>query len=111
VTKDQNDDGEIWTMFPEKLNHLHKIYGLPTHRSRILKFLANETYHDNPQKLAEKYKLNKVPDSPLAFLPPLKDPRMSTQLSCFTIHPNPIKGKTIPEIINDEKYLVVVQKV
>jgi len=106
VTKDYNDDGEIWTLLPWKLNQeSHNFYGLPTHRSKILKFLANEPYTNDPIKIAEKYKLENVPDSPLAFLPPFRDPRISAQLSCFTIHPKPIEGKTIPEIIKDEKFL------
>jgi len=105
VTNDKDDDGEIWTLFPEKLNHIYRFGGFPTNRNKILKFLANEAFHNNPQELAKKYKLDKVPNSPLAFLPPFKDPRMSTQLSCFTIHPNPIGGRTISEIIDDEKFL------
>ena len=32
-------------------------------------------------------------------------PRISSQLSAFTIHPNPSKGNTIPELIDDEDYL------
>jgi len=57
-------------------------------------------------QLKEKYKLKEIPKVPLALQPPLKHPRYSAQQSCFTLHPKPIAGFTIPEIITDENFLV-----
>ncbi len=107
VNNNNNNDGEIWSMLPWKLNENYGFYALPIlDKSKTVKFLSHEIFHDNPEELAEKYKLKEVPQTPLALQPPLKHPRYAAQQSCFTLHPKPKEGNTIPEIISDETYLV-----
>lgn len=107
VTNDEEKDGEIWSMLPWELNKNYGIWGLPLiGKSKIVKFLSHEIFHNNPEKLAEKYKLKEIPFTPMALQPPLKHPRYAAQQSCFTIHPKPSEGNTIPELVTDEKFLV-----
>jgi hypothetical protein len=107
VTDNQSQDGELWTMLPWKLNESHGFYGLPLlGKSKVVKFLSHEIFHNNPAKLAEKYKLANIPKVPLALQPQLKHPRYAAQQSCFTIHPKPTEGYTIPDIITDETFLI-----
>jgi len=107
VNSDYDKDGEIWTFLPWKLNEYHGFYGLPIlNRNKIVKFLSREIFHTNPQKLADEYELKEIPKVPVALQPLLKHKRMTAQQSCFTIHPKPIVGFTIPEIITDEDYLI-----
>jgi len=107
VCNDYNEDGEIWSMLPWKLNETYGFYGLPLlEKSKIVKFLSHEIFHNNPEKLVLKYKLKETPKTPMALQPPLKHPRYAAQQSCFTIHPRPTEGNTIPDIITDEKFLV-----
>ena len=107
VNNNKESDGEIWSLLPWKLNETHGFYGLPLlSKSKIVKFLSHEIFHKNPEQLKEKYKLELIPKVPLALQPPLKHSRYTAQQSCFTIHPKPIAGFTIPETITDENYLV-----
>lgn len=106
IVSDNNEDGELWTFLPWKLNESHGFYGLPSNRNNKLQFLAHEIFHNNPEELKEEYKLKEKPQIPMAFLPPLRHPRMNSQFSCFTIHPKPQNGCSIPEIIQDGKFLM-----
>jgi len=106
VSKELKKDGEIWSMFPQELNlkaGLGEIF--PLESSRILKFLAGEPSHTNPTELADELKLKKMPDSPVAFYPTLGFPRMTSQLSTFTIHPKIKEGKSINELILEQNKL------
>lgn len=107
INNDMNEDGELWTLYPGKLNEAHKIHGMPLPNNRILNFLSVEMLHNNPDKLIKekKFNLQNRPECPLAFLPPLKLLRMTAQSSAFTIHPDPKSSKTIQDVVNDEKYL------
>lgn len=107
INSDLEKDGEIWTLYPTKLNEVYKMPGLPLPNSRILKFLSMEMLHTNPGKLMteKEFNLKERPVSPLAFLPPLKYSRLTAQSSAFTIHPDPKSSKTIQDIITDENYL------
>jgi hypothetical protein len=67
--------------------------------------LANESLHNNPKELASDYKLDKVPNYPLAFLPTLSLPRMTAQLSAFTIHPKKSKTNGIEDVLKDKKFI------
>jgi FRG domain len=107
VDSDNHKDGELWTLLPWKLNESHGFYGLPSNsKNRTLQFLAHEIFHNNPEELKEDYKLKEIPKIPMAFLPPLMHPRMNSQFSCFTIHPKPQTGCLIPDVIQDNKYLM-----
>ena len=107
VNSDYDQDGELWTFLPWKLNKNYGFWGLPIlEKSRIIKFLAHEVLGDAPDALAEKYELKDIPKIPVALQPPLKHPRITAQQSCFTIHPKPIEGFTIPDVIQDEQFLI-----
>ena len=106
VCDDINNDAELWSMLPWQLNDSLGFWGLPIiEKSSKLKFLSSEIFHTNPENLSKDLNLKSIPNSPLAFLPPLKHPRMTSQQSAFTIHPKGDNSKTIVETINDEKYL------
>lgn len=105
VCKNQNEDGEIMTIFPTELNKLHGFDGFPLPKSKILQFLANEPLHNNPKQLAKEYGLESVPNYPLAFLPTLSLPRMTAQLSAFTIHPKKVKGNGIEDVLTENKFI------
>lgn len=102
-----DQDGEIWTLLPWKLNESHGYWGLPIlDKDKTLKYYAHEIFHNNPERLAEEYELKEIPKIPMALQPPLGHPRITAQQSCFTIHPKPIDGCTIQDTITDENYLV-----
>jgi hypothetical protein len=105
VIDNPNDDAEIWTFLPWKLNEKHGLWGLPYPNNRVLKYLSSEMFHNNPKELAKELELIVEPNCPMAILPALKHPRMSVQLSCFTIHPRPEKSNQIQEVIVEENML------
>ena len=106
VCDDVKSDAELWSMLPWKLNNTLGFWGLPViDKSPELNFLASEIFHSNAEILRQDLNLKTIPNSPLAFLPPLKHPRMTSQQSAFTIHPKGENTKTIIETINDEKFL------
>jgi hypothetical protein len=99
VSELPNEDGELWAMYPPDLNEKSGL-GLPLPNSRHLRYLASEPmWARGSEKLAEELKLEKVPEYPIAFSPPMNFPRMVSQLSAFTIHPRPRKDCTIPELL------------
>lgn len=107
VDSDDDQDAELWTLLPWKLNESHGFYGLPSNRKNsTLQFLAHEIFHNNPEELKKDYKLKEIPKIPMAFLPPMMHPRMNSQFSCFTIHPIPQEGCSITEVIQDNKFLM-----
>jgi len=101
-----NENGEIWSMLPWKLNKYSGFWGLPLPEHSLLRFLSNEPFHNSPEKLIKEYELNEVPQKPIAFLPNVVLPRISSQMSAFTIHPKPSESNTIQKLIQDENYLV-----
>jgi hypothetical protein len=105
VTENPKEDGEIFTIFPYDLNKLYEIDGLPLPKSKILKFLANEPLHNDPTQLIKEIGIKEIPKYPLAFLPPLSFPRMTAQLSAYTIHPKPNKTNRIETLLIDKKQL------
>lgn len=106
VEKHHSEDGELWALYPEALNKHNGYFGLPLPRCKILNYLAAEPSHNDPKKLAEELGLKKIPQYPHAVDPPLHFSRMVTQMSAFTIHPRPVKGYTIPDIMTEEKHFV-----
>jgi hypothetical protein len=106
ATEDLKEDGEIITIFPKELNNsAHDINGFPLPQSKILKFMANEPLHNNPKELADELRLDSVPEYPIAFYPTLSLPRMTAQLSVFTIHPGYRTGFNIDDVLKDKKYI------
>ncbi|MEK0336467.1 MAG: FRG domain-containing protein [Nitrosopumilus sp.] len=107
VEKDFKENGELWCMYPDALNHQHGFHGMPViGKNRNLDFLASEYMHTNPPQLAKELKLEDIPKCPMALLPPMKFNRMILQQSTFTIHPYPENGKTIQDVLKKEKILV-----
>lgn len=106
VNQHSSEDGELWVIYPPALNKHNGYFGLPLPRCSILKYLAAEPHHNNPQKLSDEFGLKEIPKYPHAIDPPLHYPRMVAQLSAFTIHPRPQAQCTIPEIMTDEELLV-----
>lgn len=108
VNNHVEEDGELWAMHPEELNQYNGFFGIPTPRNSVLKFLAAEPCHHDPDKLAEEMGLEQVPQYPLAVDPPLNFARMVAQQSVFTIHPKPESGKgtIFSELLREPKYLV-----
>lgn len=105
VNSDSNDDGEIWALYPQKLNELSGIPGTPTRNNRILKFLASEPMHGAPENLAKDLGIE-IPKYPLAIQAQMTFPRIINQQGTFTIHPRPKQGSSMPEILKDEKHLI-----
>ena len=112
VRENKKEDGEIWVIFPQRLNkHYAEAFWLWD--SSQISYLAKEPwYSGSPSELAKKLGLTKYPTTPLAFYPPLNNPRMVAQSSVFTIHPEPNdeKNNTITSLLkNDEKDIEIVR--
>lgn len=107
VIENPEEDGEIWTMLPWALNEIHGNWGLPVlSKCKVLKYLSTEPFYKNTDNLVVDFELKEKPNKPMALLPSIILPRISNQLSAFTIHPKPEIDNSIPSIITDEKYLV-----
>jgi hypothetical protein len=102
-----NDDGEIWTLFPLRLNSKYGMWGMPTAKSVYLQYLVKEVYYekDKRKELAKSLKLSKILKYPLAFYPTLNFLRMIVQSSAFTIHPIPERENQIQDILIDKRFL------
>jgi hypothetical protein len=103
------EDGELWAMYPNELNRLSKIDGIPILDSPVVQYLAEEPMlnDDGKRTLASNLLgMTKGPDYPIAIQPTMNFPRMISQFSVFTIHPEPCTGGKITELLIDEKHLV-----
>ena len=109
----EDHDGELWAIHPLILNKL--TFGkasLPLLNSPQVLAIADQPFFANKEAILEEYRKkgyepNHFPLFPIAIQPPTYFPRMVTQLSMFTIHPEPERGtKTIPELLEDERHLV-----
>ena len=106
VCADLNEDGELWSLFPQELNVKAGLGpNFPLRTSKILIFLAGEPSHLNPLELAKELGLEPIPINPVAFYPTLGFMRMNSQLSTFTIHPNPVEGRSIIELMPEQNNL------
>jgi len=101
-----NEDGELWSIYPDQLNKLNGFFGLPLPNNRVLRYLAAEPMLNKPKDFLKELNLKTIPKYPLAVKPPFHFERIIVQSSTFTIHPKPCKNETIPEILSDEKHLV-----
>lgn len=115
VTSEREKDGELWALLPWALNNEADVgWGMPLYdRNPVLDYLVREPFWppDDRGKLAteiaEKYDSEeKVFSRPVAFEPRRDFTRMVVQSSTFTIHPEPSKGNTIPEVLTDPRSLV-----
>ncbi len=105
VNTKQDEDGEIWAIRPQYLNkHYAGDKSLYLWHSPQIKFLGKEPFHTNSGKLALKLGVKKV-ETPLAFYPPLENPRMVAQSSAFTIHPatKENESNTITSLLKDKE--------
>lgn len=106
VSSNDGKEGEIWSFLPWRLNETTVAYGIPTHSSKHLQFYYLEPFRSDEKELAEELNLEEIPKAPLAFLPTLAHPRLTSQQSAFTIHRSPEEGQKIEEVIEDERDLV-----
>jgi hypothetical protein len=92
VHENKREDGEIWVMFPQRLN---KHYGGEVFwlwDSPQVSYLAKEPFwHGSQSELARELKLTKYPKTPLAFYPPLNNPRMVAQSSVLYWPPEQVR--------------------
>jgi hypothetical protein len=105
VIDDPDNDGELWTIYPQELNGLSGIPGFPLSNHRYIKYLAGLPMASNPEKLKDHFEIDIVLKFPLAFFPSLKFPRMTSQQSVFTLHPEPIATNEITSVLTDKKHL------
>ena len=105
VTEHENNDGELWALYPDHLNKLSGIPGIPLADNPILQYFVEEPFEDSAYLLS-LYELTHVPINPIAIEPQMNFPRMMAQLSKFTIHPISNQAKLIPTLLTDEKDLV-----
>ena len=112
VSEEPTKDGELWAMYPEELNvHSCKaVWGTFLPQDPFVRYLASAPSETDKEKLVSDLKKAlkepDIPKYPVALLPPLRFERMIAQLSTFTLHPKPLKGNTIPELLTDAKKLV-----
>jgi hypothetical protein len=105
VVEHETEDGELWAMYPNKLNNLSGIPGLPLRNNPILEYFVEEPFHDAAE-LRSLLSLPESPDKPIAIEPQMNFPRIMAQLSKFTIHPISDKANLITTLLTDEKDLV-----
>ena len=105
VVEHETEDGELWAMYPNNLNKLSGIPGLPLRNNPVLKYFVEEPLED-PKMLQSLYNLPQIPDKPIAIEPQMNFPRIMAQLSKFTIHPISNQAKLISTLLTDEKDLV-----
>jgi hypothetical protein len=101
-----DDNGEIWSMYPLKLNEYSGIDGIALPDHSKIRYLSKEPFHNSPDKLLKMCSLSERPNIPIALLPSLFLPRITGQLSAFTIHPETDGQNSIDKIINDDASLV-----
>ena len=106
VNADPKEHGELWAMYPLALNKHTGFWGLPVVDNPTLQFLARESSALDPEVLAADVNRAGIPEYPLAFTPTHAFARVVTQMSVFTIHPQPTEGKTIQDLLTDPKHLV-----
>jgi hypothetical protein len=104
VSKHFDKDGELWAMLPWALNEKSGFWGIPTSDDPTLKNLVLDAFNYSSGYAAKDKEL--TPKYPLAIRPPMGFPRLVTQLSTFTIHPQPNEQNQISSLLSDPKYLV-----
>ena len=112
--EDNGEDGELWTILPEKLwEKTDPVFqpAMPTMANEKLMFLFSEPFIPYTKKLLETFEIDEenIPKYPIPVLPPLYYRRMFNQMSTFTIHPQPqyIHNKTEPMLIREKEPISV----
>jgi hypothetical protein len=103
VCKSKDDDGELWAIYPKDLNDKAGAgFGIPIlGKNKVVDFLAKEPYwRGSRDDLAKHLNLESPATAPVAFEPQRVFPRLVAQSSAFTIHPRPMPGNTIPELLD-----------
>jgi hypothetical protein len=105
VSENMKEDGEMWVIFPQRLNKHYDGEVFWLWDSPQVSYLAKEPFHNKPSQLAKELGLKKkVPQTSLAFYPPLSYPRMIAQSSVFTIHPRPTDANnTITSLLRNTR--------
>lgn len=109
VSKSSDKDGEVWAMYPQALNAVGEVGpNLPLLESNpVLRYLVDEPYWaGTPESLAKKCGMEAPIRCPAAFPPRRAFTRMIAQESVFTIHPVPLIGCAIPDLLTHETQLV-----
>jgi hypothetical protein len=108
VNEDNSEDGELWAVDPFALNKLSGYPGNIHWNEKIVLIMAGmpQTEGKSKKDFLNTLNLDENPKYPLAFIPPNDLPRMISQMSRFTLHPQPEKGFTIPELLQDKRKLV-----
>lgn len=123
VCDGKNKPGELWALNPDALNKQGVGIGLPSPDNPYLRYLAEEPFNHNEinnkerdndytrrqEGLLRKLDLSAAPTTPIAFRPSRNFPRMVSQSSVFTIHPNPRTSQNVKEItdfLRNERSLV-----
>lgn len=105
VVEHETEDGELWAMYPNNLNNLSGIPGIPLPNNPSLNYFVEEPFYD-PATLRSLLNLSQAPDKPIAIEPQMNFSRMMAQLSKFTIHPISDKANLITTLLTDGKDLV-----
>ncbi len=103
--KHSEEDGELWTIYPTRLNEQSGIYGFPLKNHPVLRYLYSVPFHNEPEKLAENFELTAIPELPVAFFPTLNFPRITYQLGTFTIHNSPADSEKLKNQLTDKSDL------
>jgi hypothetical protein len=106
VSERFDEDGELWVFHPFELNRKSGLDGMLLLNNSSLRYLSNELFCHDKDKLLRELSLPEKPKYPLAFLPPMSFNRLIFQRSAFTIHPIPDKSNLLTSIISDPRYLV-----
>ncbi len=99
--------GEIWCMRPSVLNW-HGDWNICSPDDPPIRYLAAKSFLEEKELpgLMATVGLEKIPSTPLAFIPPFDFPRMRAQLSRFTIHPSRDATSLIEFLLRKEENLV-----
>jgi len=106
VSAAREKDGELWALHPESLNRKIGENAIFLSRAPIVEYFAEESHCIDKATLAQKFNFEEIPSFPIAIYPPVHFQRLAVQLSTFTLHSTPENGKTIPELLDNEKELV-----
>lgn len=100
----REEDGELWAVAHAALAQAAGLPAIPAHDSVLVNYLAAQGMLNEPEHVGAAYDDSQL--LPLPIYPPLSFPRMVSQASAFTIHPKPLPGNAIPDLLHDEKFLV-----
>ena len=109
ICSDDKEDGELWAIDPNELNSKNPLLGFPAKalsNNNVAKCMARMAFSKNYQQVAKDYEFDRIPENPLAILPPMHFQRMVMQLSVFTIHTSLKKEFNIENKLDGENSIV-----